>query len=431
MIETALLFFIFLLPFQFALHPFEGIDLALARVLAAAIFLLWAARSLAAKRFIVPPPRPLFFFLAFLLWATLSLLWAGNTFWALRKVLFLWSFFPLFLVFAAALQNPRFRENIFRCSAGAAALAALLALLPFFSQFIIGVESVFAFWVGDVLPFFLGPAFSGAVASYPSLLVNVSGVTVMRASGFFPDPHMFAFFLGMSLPLAIALAFEDHSRKRGFWLACAGIILITDLLTFSRGGYLGLISGLSVFFLPLLLSFTQRRKQMFRIGMLVIIAGSFFFSPVGARFLSSFSQSDGSNVERLRLWEEAAFFIGERPWLGTGLGNYPLLVKPSAEYREPIYAHNLFLDIALETGLIGLLFFAGFLFSCLSSAWREWRKEREMIPLALFSALTVFSVHALFETPLYSVQVLPLFFLLAAASVYYRGTGTRRKGGER
>src|SRR3989344_2925425 len=366
MLEKILLLFIFFLPFQFALHPAEGIDLALARVFVLVLFFLWVMRSLFNKRLILPRPPILFFFTAFPLWASFSFLWAENMLWALRKIAFLLSFFPLFLVFFAALQKPLFRKKIFQGLVITASAAALLALVQFFSQFIFGVSRVFAFWVSDVLAF----------------------------------------------------ALEKDSQKRAAWMACAGLIFVADLLTFSRGGYVGLIFGLMAFLIPLAWqSFWWRRHRIATGVLIFIVLASILASPIGARLFSSFSQDDNSNVERLRLWQEASVFISERPWLGTGLGNYPLLVKPSALYREPIYAHNLFLDIALETGLIGLFLFVSFFFLGISAAWKKWRKGRDIFSLALFSALILFSAHAFFETPLFSVHVLPIFLLLMAASV--------------
>ncbi len=418
MLVPLLLLFVFFLPFQFALQPMEGVDLAAARVLAVGIFLLWGVDSLFQRRFVVPRPLPFFLFSSFLLWASASFFWAENASWALRKILFLLSFLPLFFVFFASCRKASLREKIFRVFAAGAVFAAAFAIIQFCLQFVFGVEKLFHAWTRSVLPFFLGSAFGESVASYPSLLVNIAGTTVMRASGAFPDPHMAAFFLGMAVPIAFSFAWDNKSGKiRKRWLVCAGVILVADLLTFSRGGYVGLIFGFAAFLLPLL-RWEIWGKWALRTGAgIVVVAAVVFASPVGTRLLSSLSQTDASNVERLRLWQEAAEHILNRPIFGTGLGNYPLVVKPSAEYREPIYAHNLFLDIALETGIVGLLFFVLFLCLGILSAWRKWRKDGDTFHLALFSALIIFSVHAIFETPLYSVHALPTFLLLLAASV--------------
>lgn len=418
MIEKILLFFLFSLPFQFALHPVDGIDLALVRVLSLGIFFLWGAKSLFEKRVSLPRPWTLFFFLAYFLWAISSLLWAENIDWAQRKALFLVSFFPLFFVFFATLRNVSSREKSFMALASGALLVSLFALIQFFSQFLFGVEKIFSLWTSEVLPFFLGPNLGASVAEHPSLLVNISGNTVMRAIGPFPDPHMLSFFLGMSLPIAFALSLVTKQRERLLWGIGAGIIFVADLLTFSRGGYVGLIFGAILFSFPLLLGSPLWKKQMLRGSMTLFCIGIVVFvSPVGTRLLSSFSQTDNSNVERLRLWQEAGTFVLEHPFLGSSLGNYSLSVKPTATQREPIYAHNLYLDIAVELGMTGLFFFLGLLFLGIRSAWKKWRTEGDIFSLAIFASLVIFSTHSLFETPLFSVHILPLLLFFLALAV--------------
>lgn len=421
------LFFLALLPFQWALSPTDTIDLPLVRLLAPLLFLLWIAEGLWRKRLKFSPSLSLFFLSAFLFWAGLSLLWVEDASFALRKILFLLSFLPLFVVFQESLTVKRFLERSLQVVVFSAALAALVGILQFSSQFIFGIERVFAFWIGEILPVFLGGAFGAQVMAYPSLLVNLGGMTVLRASAFFPDPHMFSLYLGLSLPLAAFLfwkARETKSQHAVFFLAAFLLILVADILTFSRGGYVGLVGGLLVFggiffFRGSASTFAFKQKLLFCL-VLTILGGTLLTSPIGTRFLSSFSTEDGSNIERLRLWEEATHFIRAHPIGGSGIGNYPLAVKPSAGYREPIYVHNLFLDIAVETGLAGLFFFLGFFVTLFISLWKKIQ-DHSFFSAALFISLTIFFTHALFETPLYSVQVLPaLLFVAALASMKER-----------
>lgn len=416
-------FYFLLLPFQWALSPFQGVDLALIRVVTIGLIFLFGIRSLLRKRLVLPSLLPSFFLGSFLFLATLSFLWAENTGFSLRKIVFLWSFLPLFFVLSSFFREVKddggkMKKKVIRLFVLGAAGTACIGVVEFLLQFFLGVEKTFSLWTQTILPFFLGSSFGQSVATYPSLLVNISGVTLMRASGIFPDPHMFAFYLGISAPLALFL-FLSPDRYRRWWLTSFIIIVLADLLSFSRGGYLGLITGLSIFFVSYFLRFTVTwniRHALLLVGILLTLC-VFFLSPFGTRFFSSFSSHDGSNTERLRLWEESLSFIAARPFFGTGLGNYPLAVKPSASYREPIYAHNLYLDIALETGIVGLFFFGGFLFLGLARTWRYWKKEGSLLSLALFSSLIVFSVHSLVETPLFSVHVLPALLLIMAISV--------------
>lgn len=418
-----LTFYFLLLPFQWALSPFGGVDLALIRVVTIGLILLFGIRSLLRKRLVLPDLLPSFFLGSFLFLATLSFLWAENTSFSFRKIVFLWSFIPFYFVLSSFFREvndgrEETKKKVISLFVLGATGAACIGVLQFFIQFILGIEKTFSLWTQTILPFFLGSSFGQSVATYPSLLVNISGMTLMRASGIFPDPHMFAFYLGISAPLALFL-FLSTDRHRRWWLTSLLTIILADLLSFSRGGYLGLITGLGIFFTSYFLRFIvtwNMRHTLLLVGTLLTIC-VFFLSPFGTRFFSSFSSHDGSNTERLRLWEESASLIAARPLFGTGLGNYPLAVKPSASYREPIYAHNLYLDIALETGIVGLFFFGGFLFLGLARTWRYWKKEGSLLSLALFSSLIVFSVHSLVETPLFSVHVLPALLLIMALGV--------------
>ncbi len=418
--------FLLALPFQWALSPTEGVDLAIVRIGSLLIVFCWAAASLCRRSLYLPDPTMLAFAASFIFFISASVFWAENKEWAFRKNVFLWTFFPLLLVFFDQFRDEKSRLRLIRFLLVGASAAALVAIVQFFSQFVFGVEKVFSVWTETILPFFLGNAFGEAVAAYPSLLVNLSGETFLRATAFFPDPHIAAFYFGLAFPFAFALFLKERSQTALF---ATSLLLLADFLTFSRGGYVGLALSAAVCFgmtAPRLAEWREKGKKFLAGIFLALIVAAVFSGPFGARFVSSFSLEDGSNSERLRLWKEAAAFVAERPFGGVGLGNYPIIVKPSASYREPIYAHNLYLDVAAETGLLGLFFFLGLLGTAILRSARRWRKEKDLFALATLLSLTIFSVHSLFETPIFSVHVLPLFlFLIAFAGSFHNHTETR------
>ena len=411
-----------LLPFQFALSPVEGVDLALIRIAALGIGAYWLAFSLARRKLFLPSGATVLFFLAFLVFAMSSALWAENSTFALRKGVFLLSFAPLFFVAASWFKESKACIlDTTKAFVVGAFILGLGAVGLFFLQFFVGVGNIVAVLTGSILPFFLGTTFGQAVADYPSLLVNISGTTLLRASGIFPDPHMFSYYMGMAFPLALFLAYSETKQRR-FWLAVSALLFLADLFSFSRGGYVGLLLGVGVLILSFWHGFSfwrTRQWGFFALGTLVLVV-ALFGTPFGARLTSIFSQGDGSNVERLRLWKEAVVHITERPLLGVGVGNYPLLVKPGAPYREPIYAHNLYLDLALEVGIVGLLFFCATLLSVFWRLGSIYAVTRDFFPLALIASLTVFVGHSFFETPLFSVHILSALLLLLAIGVSYR-----------
>ena len=72
---------------------------------------------------------------------------------------------------------------------------------------------------------------------------------------------------------------------------------------------------------------------------------------------------DWSDLKRLGYWAITWTMFGERPWLGQGPYTFGLF------HRTP-WAHNLYLEILAERGLVGLTAFGGLLVCGMSAAWR-------------------------------------------------------------
>lgn len=417
--------FLFTLPFQFALNPIPGIDLHISRIFALLIFFSWLAAGFARRKLVISLSVTSMFFVSFVFLAAVSFLWAEQESTAIRRAIFFLSFAPLFLVFSSMISERREKSTRFLLEPFffGAVLAALVGIIQASSQILFGSGPVFHFWVGDVLPFFLGASFSAVVAEYPSLLANIGGITVLRASAFFPDPHIYAYYMGIAFPIGILFAASAETAfRKHLFVFLSVIILFADLLSFSRGAYLGLAVG-AIVFLPIFFSrFDTRKKLYVTIFLLFSVATMFFHgNPVGSRLLSAFSFEEGSNQGRIAMWQIALKKISEQPMLGYGLGNYPFSVKPDAAPREPIYAHNLFLDIATETGIVGAILFSSALIAALLALSRS-------NPILMISLL-IFIGHSLVETPLYSVHIFPpLLLLLAFGSVWNYEYGRNNKG---
>lgn len=426
MMDKLLYWYFFLLPFQFALNPLPGFDLALSRIVALGIGMIFLWQRLRAGTWIIPPPRVFFPLAGWIFLAIFSMLWAQEPYWALRKSLFLVSFLPIWFACAESIRRGEgeLAVSLARGFFYGAVLSALVALIQFFAQWVFSVDQLLHFWFDWVAPFFLGETFSQSVMTYPSLLVHIGGGTVFRAVGVFPDPHVAAFYFGMALPFGLWLGARS-AKRRGLFFLGSGIVLIADLCTFSRGGYVGLVALLIGF---LVWEGVQRKIQfslaVFWRGALfvmVILLLGWGVAPLRERTFDIFSLTEGSNAARVALWEEAFGYIRERPWLGYGLGNYPLQVKPSTEYREPIYIHNMYLDVVAELGLTGLFFILIF-FSCFGSVF-FCRGEAIPITVPAALALILFFSHSFFETALFSVHIFPVLLFLQSLFPWYTSEG--------
>jgi len=279
--------------------------------------------------------------------------------------------------------------------------------------FLIGLNAALKVW-RSMTPFFLGSSFGKLVTENSSWLANISGDTWMRVFGFFPDPHMFSFFAALCFFVGLGCFAREKNRN---WRMLSGIGLIIMLaaiiFSFSRGAYMGIIAG-SFFFLAILLIRLADSKKIIAIGIVLIISGAMFFQgTIQSRLTSAFNLREGSNAERIKNWRQAVEVVKDYPLTGIGLGNYSSYINPSAGERSPIYAHNLLLDIAAETGILnGILFFA-------LLAMGIWRgiSAGNFLGLGIASGFVYFLAHGVFDTPLWSLQVMMILLVMLALGV--------------
>lgn len=477
--EKSFYFLIFYIPFQIALNPSEGIDLASIRILIILLFFAWLLLSLSRKKLFIPNAIQTWLILIFLFIVFLSFCRAPEQERALRKTLFLFNIIPLYFISASLIKNKIQIKKIISISIFAALLAGIIGLIQFISQFIIGQNKTANFWREIISPIFYGESFSAQIISLPSWFVNIGGETYLRSFGFFPDPHMFSFYLGLIIPMVLAfLVFRKNSIKKlqiqnyksqinynnqnikhktvlnfehldfgfvwnlMFWIldfiklnrkkilfclqSIIFIILISSiLLSFSRGSYLGMFTGL---FSVIILSWKFLAPKIKAVIFLIIFAGivSIFIpqNPIANRINSIVNLEEGSNAGRLIIWKQAADVFREHPISGVGIGNYSFYLFPEEKYRTPIYAHNAYLDIASEMGIFALIAWIGIF---LSSFWQLFKiikktadKNLRIISIGLFGGLIWFSVHCFFETPIYSPQVLAMLMIIFGTIVGVR-----------
>jgi O-antigen ligase len=411
MILKIFYFLCLLLPFQIALNPTETVDLASVRVVIIVLFFLWLSRGLKNRKIFVRNNLLSALIVSFIFFNILSIVEAKNTEWSLRKIIFLLSIFPIFFIAQDLIRDQKKIIIAIKLLVFGAVTASIFGIFQFFLQFFIGLERVYIIWAENIAPVFLGKNVTFSVLNNPSWLVNISGKTYLRATAFFPDPHMFSFFLGLLIPFSLGLFF--YSKKIQY-LAGFFLMIIADFLTFSRGGYLGLFAAA----LFLLITFWSKIEQKIKLS--VFFVGLLFFvailipGPISERFFSSFDLKEGSNLGRLTMWEKSFEVAIENPLLGVGIGNYPLEIRAAADYREPITAHNTYLDIASETGIINAVVWIGIL----GLAFWGFLKKTKNNSLYLFGAVSIiiFSVHSLVESAIYSPIILTLLLIIISFS---------------
>ncbi|NLV75027.1 MAG: hypothetical protein GXY52_10175 [Chloroflexi bacterium] len=188
---------------------------------------------------------------------------------------------------------------------------------------------------------------------FPSGVVAAEGVR--RARAFYGSPNNLALYLERVLPMAVGLATLVRERKRGMWLAGAGLILMAIILSFSRGA---LLLGLPAAALVLL--FMLRGSQRWLVAGLGVSLLVAVVAMLGSERLAQlFDPARGTTLIRVGLWQASWRLALDHPLWGVGPDNF------IAYYRDYIAAnalvepnlshpHNIALDFWLRGGAAGL-----------------------------------------------------------------------------
>ena len=420
-----------LLPFTVALNPLPGFDLQLMRLLVPLFWLAVFARY--PKQFLAAAKKPQ----ALLLWlfcvlVAVSVFFAQEPAWSARKLIYIWSFAPLLPAAAIILHGTATgalrttgREHTPHIPMGlfvGGVLASLVGIAQFISQFFIGTDALFRFFV-RLAPHLHGREFGALVAQYPSWFADIGGQAYLRAFAFFPDPHILAFYLVAVSSLLLAFLLRARTKKE-FYLCATGYALhIACLaLTFSRGGYLGWLAGTAAILGMLRVRLSRRAAALIALGLGIAIFLLAAGAPVINRLASSFDVSEGSNTGRLAIWRDAVETFTINP-LGIGLGNYAISMENGIGFRNPITAHNLYLDLLVEAGVLGLAAFAALMAYAAHALLQRYRENGNAVFLGACGALIGFSVHAFFENPLYAPAIFAL--LLCGTALSLRNPASR------
>jgi O-antigen ligase len=274
------------------------------------------------------------------------------------------------------------------------------------------VVALFGFW----------QALSGGYSSLYDLLYPIQDEIAQipawegRITSFLEHYNGLAGYLNLVLPFCLAFAIGSTDpvlRTLSRW--CLAFAAIALLLTQSRGGLLAFVAILLIY---AYFSARDRKARIRRVALVMIVcllaagAAGFFFQRLG-------EIDDFTTVSRLAIWGGAFTVFARSPVFGTGFGNLrgimgDLLNLPDGWTGD---AHNLYLELLAETGLVGFLVFCFLIILTLRTALKQLRGTEnhfnKMIALAIFAAICGVLVHGtvdyLFHT---TPQVTALFFVV-------------------
>lgn len=271
-------------------------------------------------------------------------------------------------------------------------------------------------------------ALSACIPAWYGLQNHLTGTDLLegyrtRWEGSFYDPNRLAMALVISSLLLLGLrARLRNPFGRLAVLSLIGLQVAVIVLTYSRGAILGLGLG------ALTLVLAEKKNRGRAIVLVAVLAlGVGIFAP--DRFWNRTEtiisyEEDASAMGRIYAWRTAENIIQRRPLTGIGAAAFTTAwasYAPGEAGPTPYVAHNLFLEVAAELGLIGLAGFCVLIFACTRGLLLVTRRSRRSgvseEAKALFAAIAGYLVCHMFAGFMLSFF---LFLILGMATAVER-----------
>lgn len=224
--------------------------------------------------------------------------------------------------------------------------------------------------------------------------------------------------LGSYLVLIIALTLGTIGTAEGSRSVKLFVILLAAyfclFFTFSRGAWMAMLISVVALFL----FYRQKKTILFIFAALALFSIPEYNHIINRMNIHLF-QADASSSTRMLIWQ-GAWKIIENNWLtGVGLGNFSLALAHYLPVKsfQIFHAHNTYLHLLAETGILGFISAAIFYATTVRKAYHVYAKSANQqvanLGLAILVAMLGLLVHGLVDATLFAPQLTVFFWILA------------------
>jgi putative inorganic carbon (hco3(-)) transporter len=194
----------------------------------------------------------------------------------------------------------------------------------------------------------------GALRNFHLGVLTVEGYRVQGSgNGMFANPNDMALYLVTVTPIAIAMCLSARRlQAKILYAVCAVLLVSGNMVTYSRGGFLGLIAVVGV----LVWKLGRRNRFALSLASLIVGAAVVAFAPggYGKRLISIFLPSldaVGSSTARTELLKRSLLVAARHPFVGIGMGNFHFV-----SLHDQV-SHNAYTQVSAELGVAALVFY--------------------------------------------------------------------------
>jgi len=203
---------------------------------------------------------------------------------------------------------------------------------------------------------------------------SVNSIESTRFYGHWPNPNIMSMTITAFLGGVIALWRSKLNTAIRYLMLVATVTGLTAILiSLSRTGLIA-----CVFIVGMMLAI-ERRKLALSLAVTVVVAVLLAVLPVDlfGRIAVFFDGRDSSSSERIGLLLGAWKLFWNNPILGAGMGGFENDILFILTYLPVgFFAHNTFVDVAVDGGIVGaLLFVLTLTFASRGLSWRDWKVD--------------------------------------------------------
>ena len=364
------------------------------------LLVVWLSRVI-GKRIDIGPKLISWPLLAFLVWSSVSALWAVDTFVALATAAHLWLFFGFYLYLVNEVRDI---TRIFWPLLWSVVWQGLWGITQFVTNSSLGLN-----WLGESV---LNPSQAGVP------VMELDGVRQLRAHGMMPHANVFGGWLAAVLSVLLYwFSVSKHPIIKRMIIATLGLLAMAVALAFARGAWL--VFGLVLIGIWLFWALGGLKKKLWAVagvGLMFLLVLLTQYPYVVSRFDADNRLEQISAEERLAgvgMWQK---IFGQYSIRGAGLGNYTQAIRLT-EPEQPSWwyqpVHNIYLVISGELGIIGLAIWFWLVGAISVLISRIWRAGRSLVILSVpMGALLLLGLVDHWPATLQQGKIL-LFFALA------------------
>lgn len=314
---------------------------------------------------------------------------------SLKSVALHLSYIMLYFVAANTVKSRR----LIRKAAGSLLTAGFLAGLLGIYQSIVGLESSVT-WIDA------------------KMFADIGS----RVIGPFDNPNVFGEYIVLLLPLAIAVAFRLRGKLQLLGAGAACTMTLALIYTWSRGAWLAAILSVGVF---LLLYSSAFLKLVLPVLLIAPFTPAVLPASILNRLMSIGDMADTSTAYRVSIWTASVRMIKSMFLSGIGTGSdvfltvYPMFALSGASYA--LHAHNLFLQITIEMGFVGIAVFLVMLWlffrTVLSCYYTVKQRDTSTLVMALGMGVLALLFQGLTDYVWFNYRVMLMFWLAVGLAV--------------